>query len=72
MMPMFWFRQSADITEELARSAWWAGKAPDIGTYTCYAIAGLAIVVMLIGTYLSLAKKWTRTRHDDDDELLTD
>lgn len=72
MMPMFWFRQTADITEELARSAYWASKASDIGSYVAYAIAGLAVVAMLVGLYLTLAKKWTRIHHDDDDELLTD
>lgn len=71
-MPMFWFKQSADITEDLARSAWWAGNASDIGTYVCYGIAGLAVIVMLIGGYLSLSNRWTRRQHDDDDELLTD
>lgn len=72
MMPMFWFRQAADITEDLAKSAYWASNAPDIGSYVAYAIAGMAVIVMLIGMYLSVTKKWTRTHHDDDDELLTD
>lgn len=71
-MPMFWFQQRADITEELAKSAYWAAKAADIGLYVAYGLAGVAVLIMLIGAYLSLAKKWTRTHHDDDDELLTD
>lgn len=72
MMPMFWFRQSADITEELAKSARWAVAAEDIGLYVAWSIAGLAVLVMLIGGYLSYTQKWARTHHDDDDELLTD
>lgn len=72
MMPMFWFRQTADITEDLARSAYWASKASDIGTYVAYGIAAIAALVMMVGTYLTLTRKWQRTHHDDDDELLTD
>lgn len=72
MMPMFWFRQTADITEDLARSAYWASNASDIGTYVAYGIAAIGALVMMVGTYLTLARKWQRTHHDDDDELLTD
>lgn len=72
MMPMFWFRQRADITEDLARSAYWATKAANIGLYMAYGIAAIAVLVMAVGAYLTLTRKWQRTHHDDDDELLTD
>lgn len=71
MIPMFWFRQSADITDYLARSAYWASKASDIGFYFIYTIAGLAVIVLLVGVYLTIAKKWGR-RDDEDDPLFDD
>ena len=71
-MPMFWFQQKADITEELAKSAYWAAKATDIATYTVFIVGGLAVLVMVFGVYLSMTNNWTRNRPDDVDELLTD
>lgn len=71
MIPMFWFRQSAEITEDLAKSVYWASKAKYIGTYFAYALGGLAFLIIMVAVYISFAKKWA-PRHGDDDELLTD
>lgn len=73
MMPMFWFRQVADLSDDLARAAWWAVKLPYLGLWMAYGLAGLAAIFIIVGAYLSFAKKWTcggRGDHDDDDELL--
>lgn len=71
-MPMFWFRQAVDISEDLASQAKLAVLLPDIGVWIAYGIAGLAAIVFCVGVFLSVTKKWGNSEeHDDDNELLT-
>lgn len=68
MMPMFWFRQVAELTPELASEARIAVMIPDIGIWIAYGFAGIGVVLFLLGVYCSVYR-WRRS--SDDEELLT-
>ncbi|CAO1313413.1 unnamed protein product [Diamesa serratosioi] len=68
VMPMFWFRQTAELTEELAGQAKWALLLPDIGMYTAYGFAGIGVVIVALSIFL-IFFKWRRT--EDTENLLS-
>lgn len=68
MMPMFWFRQSAELTPELASQAKIAVMLPDIGVWAAYGFAGIGALLFLFGIY-SAIYRWRSTA--EDEELLS-
>lgn len=69
MMPMFWFRQVAELTPDLASQARLALMLPDIGMWIAYFFAALGGLLVLIGVYC-FACQWGKSPTTDDDELL--
>jgi scavenger receptor class B, member 1 len=69
MVPMFWFRQTASLTPELADQAKIAVMLPDIGMYIAIGIAIVGFVIVIVGLYC-LLYRWKRVLSDDE-ELLT-
>uniref|UniRef100_A0A1B0D2U3 Protein croquemort n=1 Tax=Phlebotomus papatasi TaxID=29031 RepID=A0A1B0D2U3_PHLPP len=69
-IPMLWFRQTANLTEDLAKTAWWAINLPDFGLWIAFGIVGLGAVIVIVGIVLTITKKWTWSNRDDDEEPL--
>jgi hypothetical protein len=67
MMPMFWFRQKAAITEDLAGQARIAVLLPNFGVWFAYGLAGVGVILILLGGYC-FAYRW-RSRGDDEELL---
>jgi scavenger receptor class B, member 1 len=65
MMPMFWFRQVAELTEDLAGQAKIAVMLPDIGVWFAYALAGLGGLLVLLGVYC-FAYRWRQVAEDEE------
>lgn len=68
MMPMFWFRQVAELTPELASQAKIAVMLPDIGVWVAYGFAGIGGVLALLGVYCAVYR-WRTS--EEDEELLS-
>lgn len=68
MMPMFWFRQVASLTPDLASQAKIAIYLPDFGVWFAYGLCGVAGVLILIGA-ACYAFSWRR--QEEDEELLS-
>lgn len=66
MMPMFWFRQVAELTPELADQARIAIMLPEFGVWAAYALAGVGILLTII-TVACYVRRW---RRDPEDEAL--
>lgn len=69
MMPMFWFRQLAELNEDLASQAKIAVILPDIGVWVAYGLFGVGGVLVLLGVYC-FAFRW-RTATSDDEPILS-
>ncbi|XP_059617325.1 protein croquemort-like [Phlebotomus argentipes] len=69
-IPMLWFRQTANLTEDLAKSAWWAVNLSDFGLYLAFGIVGLGGVLVIVGIVLTITKKWTCAPTNEDEEPL--
>lgn len=69
MIPMFWFRQSAELNEEYADKAKLALALPDIGVYTAYGLGSLGLIILIIGVILCLTKRWKSRVYDDQEPL---
>ena len=67
MIPMFWFRQVAALTPELASQAKIAVYLPDFGVWFAYGLCGVAGVLIIIGG-LCFAFRWQK--QEEDEELL--
>lgn len=70
MMPMFWFKQVAKLTPELADQAKIAVMLPDIGLWIAFALAGVGGLIVFLGVYCCVYR-WRR-QSTEDDELLTE
>lgn len=68
MMPMFWFRQVAELTPDLASQAKIAVNLPEFGVWFAYLLTGIGVTLMLIGT-ACYALRWRNI--SDDEELLS-
>lgn len=75
-MPMFWFTQRAELTEEFAAQAKMAILAPSLGVYVAYGLASFGVILLLVGAVLQFTNSWggnQRTEfhneEDIDDEL---
>lgn len=69
MLPMFWFRQAAELTPELASQAKIAVMLPDIGVWIAYGLAGVGGLFLILGVYCFVFR-WRRVSTDADDQLL--
>lgn len=69
MMPMFWFRQTASLTQDLASQAKFAVLLPNFGVWFAYGLAGLGGLGFIILGYCFIYR-W-RTMMNDDEELLS-
>lgn len=68
MMPMFWFRQVAELTPELASQAKIAVNLPEYGVWFAYVLIGIGGILMVIGS-ACFAFRWRKTA--EDEELLS-
>lgn len=68
MMPMFWFRQVAELTPELAGQAKIAVNLPEFGVWFAYGLCGVAVVLIAVGAFC-FAFRWRRV--EEDEELLS-
>lgn len=69
MVPMFWFRQTASLSEELAKSARLAVLLPDLGVYMAYGLGSIGVVILGFLSYCWFFR-W-RVVTNDQDELLS-
>jgi scavenger receptor class B, member 1 len=69
MVPVFWFRQVASLTPELADQAKIAIMLPDIGLYIAIGIASVGLLLVLVGLYCYF-QRW-RHQNTEHKELLT-
>jgi scavenger receptor class B, member 1 len=67
MMPMFYFRQVAAITEELSGQAKIAVLLPNFGVWAAYGFVGIGVLLLALLTYCSIYR-WRTV--NDDEELL--
>lgn len=67
MMPMFWFRQTAALTEDLASQAKIAVLLPNIGVWFAYGLAGIGGILVLLSGFC-FCYQW-RARGDDEELL---
>ncbi|KAG5674505.1 hypothetical protein PVAND_004467 [Polypedilum vanderplanki] len=63
--PVLWFRQKAELTEELANQAKVATNLPSIGSWIAYGLFGLGILIA-ISSVLCYIFNWKRTEENDD------
>ncbi|GAB0094338.1 Protein croquemort [Sergentomyia squamirostris] len=68
-VPMLWFRQTANLTEDLAKSAWWAVNLRPFGLYLAFGLLAIGGVFVLVGIFLTIMKKWTWTKEEDEEPL---
>lgn len=68
MMPMFWFRQMAQLPPDLAAQARIAVLLPDIGVWFAYFLFAVGGLTVLLGIYCFVSR-W-RHETNDDDQLL--
>jgi hypothetical protein len=66
-IPMFWFKQRAQLTPELASRARLALNLPNIGLWVAYALLGVGLL-MSISTVLCFVYRWRNAGESEDDE----
>lgn len=64
MMPMFWFRQVAELSPELAAQARLAVGLTDYGLWFAYALAGVGGLLVILAVYC-FAFRWRRDAEDE-------
>lgn len=69
MMPMFWFRQYAELDADLANQVKLALNLNAYGVYAAIGIGILGLIIIVIGIILTVTKSWSRKRHDDQAPL---
>lgn len=67
LMPCLWFKQYADISEDLATMAKTIIILPNLGKFTGYGIMGIGSLIFLIG----LCVVFMKGRGTDDEQVLT-
>lgn len=68
MIPMFWFRQTATLSDELASQARLAVMLPDFGNYLAYALVGISLILFGVFTCCCMTK-W---RKGEEQQILVD
>jgi scavenger receptor class B, member 1 len=69
MVPMLWFRQRAELSEELAKSARIATILPNLGAWTAYGFTSVGVLLLGLLSYCWFFR-WRVVTNDDDEELL--
>lgn len=65
MIPMFWLRQSASLSEELASQAKLAVMLPDIGSWIAYGFIGISVILFSVLIYCCVFR-WRRLEEDEE------
>lgn len=68
MMPMFWFRQVAELSEDLAAQAKIAVYLPDIGVWVAYFLASIGVLLIIVFASCYVFR-WRKV--EEDEEILT-
>jgi hypothetical protein len=58
MVPILWFTQSAELTEDLADLAKLLVKLPTIGLTTFFGLAGIGALLLVSGLMVTLRNGW--------------
>jgi scavenger receptor class B protein 1 len=69
--PILWFKQRAELTEELASQAKIAIMLPSLGTYVAYGLLGLGVLIA-ISAMACYALVWRRIEEDEDTQPIMD
>uniref|UniRef100_A0AAG5DB36 Scavenger receptor class B n=1 Tax=Anopheles atroparvus TaxID=41427 RepID=A0AAG5DB36_ANOAO len=56
MLPVFWFRQTATITEDLADDIKLILLLPDIGVYVAYGVGAIGVIGLVVALYFSVTR----------------
>ncbi|KAJ8922773.1 hypothetical protein NQ315_007808 [Exocentrus adspersus] len=67
MMPSFWFKQTADLSEDLAAQAKVLLVAPVVGTNTGYGFIGIGALLIVVGVFITYRRGW---KQSEEEELL--
>lgn len=68
-MPAFWFRQTAQLTEDLSNLAKLLLVAPSLLQYTGFGFIGLSILIGMIGAYVTYRRGWMWTESEEEQLL---
>jgi hypothetical protein len=63
---MIWFRQLADLTEDLANESKVALILPELGVYTAYTLGGIGVLLLCFGAYLTIYNRWSRSTSQEN------
>ncbi|XP_049825734.1 protein croquemort isoform X2 [Aethina tumida] len=66
--PMLWFKQTAELTEDLSSLAKLMLVMPNVGTYTGYGFIGLGTLLLTLGVVITFRRGWKDS--SDDERLL--
>lgn len=58
-IPMLWFRQTAELTQELANEAKVVVLITTVVQYTSFGVIGIGSLILCIALYLTLTGRWT-------------
>ncbi|XP_031627454.1 protein croquemort-like isoform X2 [Contarinia nasturtii] len=67
MIPTFWFSQTVELDEKIAKSAKIALQLPSIGLYLAAGVSGLGIILLLVGAILTITKSWSAYQNLEDE-----
>lgn len=65
---MLWFKESAELTEDLSSLAKLMLVMPNVGTYTGYGFIGLGTLLLTLGVVITFRRGWKDS--SDDERLL--
>lgn len=68
-MPAFWFKQSAELTQDLSNLAKLLIIAPSFLQYTGFGFISLGVLIGMIGAYITYRRGWT-WRESEEEQLL--
>jgi len=71
-IPMFWFSQVADITEELALKAAVMNEVQTGGMWSAYVLASIGLILLVVGVLIALRSEPLGGLEDDDVPILDD
>lgn len=68
-MPIFWFRQIAELSEDLSNLGKILLVVPFVIQYTGFGLIGLGMLIGMIGAYVTYRKGWTWTESEEEQLL---